>query len=1742
MKLRGTWFITVFVLVSFLAGATAAQEDITGCCCNTETGIARWAGFTLESLCPADHHFEPSENIPGLTPGPGFDTACLDFCETYAPPPETQLQACGNPTNPTPVDDVVVTPVKGARQFLVSWTQNCTADSYIIDRCTGDPCDDTYVQVAEVSGRFSYLDEDNALEMDETYTYRVKASYAGLQNGISPPVEASAFTGHLECLGVRHSDTMCIALNYYNQYEAYLTTYGYKGITPHIDSAVFLGDFAATVTNVFSIKNNAPFFCNENNQLIPKRTAGGKTKCDLGTICIPEDPPQCLVRSNCEREGIFMGLGVTRDNCEGVDPNRNYCFFDASTSIFKTCYPCDPSLACYDYKSQETCERDPCNIGRCAWQAYKAGDFDSGVCKNLDTNNCNFCDARGSVGSPTSDVYSDVFDRCTEAKALALSTDQFECFYNADSGEAVGCAEATCNSFTTPETCQAPPGGVTLDARTNQVLDGSTDTCGFQVCQWDSNLEIPCQKNADGTDPSLNWPDCSSQYPDLLSDEYKACEQDLVPPVTNYISQATTGTRIDRITFEVFDKKNNTALLLPTSQYDNDDDYRVFVCLDGASCTYRRVSTREINVDNLELKEGAATLFALHPGPNTVRFFAQDPAMNKEISRTLMVTGCEDCDGPKVVEVVLSGGYVDDDDVIYYADARPTFDVALNKEAEVVFVEVRQNGETFGITVLETQGGTAPFALNYTFIADLDLPDGTYEFVLNTRDENGVAMAQPLVQTFVIDTVAPSLSVLSFNESDVVTRVPLSVVFNTSERVRIINVTLTHDILVGNVNVDTKTIDLTKSFLSPDDMLFTSNAINITDGEKTLRIWVMDLAGNVYERTITFFVDAAPPLIWVENPPMGMSATALFDFIIRTDGFAECRYWPDESPPPGISFSGLDTFDITEDVRRHIEQEFEIPYPEEIYPVYVSCEDEAGRVSDTVIELMHITQPPQVLSVFASPNPVVQLPLQTAISVELTQPSFCKYSLEDESYDAMSHTFPGFGLRPDFINIGVVSLPDEPNATVYVQCMNAIGLGPANGSTIVDLALHAPFSLSSATPDLLGVSKIPITVTSNRDAFCTVVVDGVRTLFASDSVPKKNHRTNVSVNLSKVHRFDVTCATPAGVSSEGVEEETIRVEVLVDLTPPNMMYVRDDSSNENNTEFSFLTDQLRASWNANETETDVTLYYYRVAMVDNTTVVDCSKHPLGEGCVYATKSDPDDFFYIQFDEDKNRLNLTEQEDYFVYVAAQNLVGLVSGFNSSDGVTIDLASIPLYCSNGLLDATETDIDCGGSCGPTCLANQSCVANTDCASQVCDPVTLRCSMASCFDGVQNGYETGLDCGGDCDPCEDGMLCLSDDDCETGFCSAQGMCTEEDDCANGVLNEGETDVDCGGVCPFQCAIGDRCVEDLDCEQGACIDNFCRDDCNPADEDCDGVTDDSDGDGVPDHEDTCPRTPAGEVVNDQGCSAAQRDTDQDGLPDSWEIRYGLDPDDANDALADTDNDGITNIDEYRYGTDPTKIDSDGDGWSDYDEIMRGFDPNDPSSHPQKKGFLIFILLILLLALGVGGYYGYQYYKSHGRGHALRAASGLQIPGMIKKAFGMSAPKIPAKTQSKPAPEQSTTQAVSEHPPEPQWVSLEDVTAKKKEKKDDVFSKLKSIKNKPVESKTHNESKEGHKVDAQEEDHKLPESIFKTLGSYTKDVKPEPANTTKSAIEKLKKKNASGKNTEVSAKLKSLAKKGKKK
>ena len=141
-----------------------------------------------------------------------------------------------------------------------------------------------------------------------------------------------------------------------------------------------------------------------------------------------------------------------------------------------------------------------------------------------------------------------------------------------------------------------------------------------------------------------------------------------------------------------------------------------------------------------------------------------------------------------------------------------------------------------------------------------------------------------------------------------------------------------------------------------------------------------------------------------------------------------------------------------------------------------------------------------------------------------------------------------------------------------------------------------------------------------------------------------------------------------------------------------------------------------------------------------------------------------------------------------------------------------------CSNGVQDGDETDVDCGGACGSTCEVGEGCLAGSDCISQLCEGGACAPDPA-CSDGVLGGSESDVDCGGSCGPtCEVGELCNDDADCASAFCDEATDTCQIPACDDGVQNGDETDVDCGGSCGPTCENGEDCAVNGDCVDDNC------------------------------------------------------------------------------------------------------------------------------------------------------------------------------------------------------------------------------------------------------------------------------------------------------------------------------------
>ncbi len=166
----------------------------------------------------------------------------------------------------------------------------------------------------------------------------------------------------------------------------------------------------------------------------------------------------------------------------------------------------------------------------------------------------------------------------------------------------------------------------------------------------------------------------------------------------------------------------------------------------------------------------------------------------------------------------------------------------------------------------------------------------------------------------------------------------------------------------------------------------------------------------------------------------------------------------------------------------------------------------------------------------------------------------------------------------------------------------------------------------------------------------------------------------------------------------------------------------------------------------------------------------------------------------------------------------------------------------YCGDMICIAPEECASCPKDCGacdePACVPRwdctdwgecifpgyqeRVCIPLTPCANETEKPATMQACEpdATCEDGVKNGKETGVDCGGPCDACptcNDGEQNQGEEKTDCG-----GPCDACPTCNDGVKNQDESDLDCGGVCEA-CGDGMRCRNNGECESAVCLRGIC-------------------------------------------------------------------------------------------------------------------------------------------------------------------------------------------------------------------------------------------------------------------------------------------------------------------------------
>jgi hypothetical protein len=174
---------------------------------------------------------------------------------------------------------------------------------------------------------------------------------------------------------------------------------------------------------------------------------------------------------------------------------------------------------------------------------------------------------------------------------------------------------------------------------------------------------------------------------------------------------------------------------------------------------------------------------------------------------------------------------------------------------------------------------------------------------------------------------------------------------------------------------------------------------------------------------------------------------------------------------------------------------------------------------------------------------------------------------------------------------------------------------------------------------------------------------------------------------------------------------------------------------------------------------------------------DAARHAAYLGAVQMIESNPHDhiIFMLLFDDNPHDWTLSEYEwnknslvtsmfapDVTLGGEPMLSIGFRAHLSPCEGDCALPAPID-RCHDRVLDQDETAIDCGGATCGKCAANLACTRDADCLDGRCS--NGMCQLPTCNDGLQNGFETEVDCGAECNGCAIGDACYDDNDCPGG-----------------------------------------------------------------------------------------------------------------------------------------------------------------------------------------------------------------------------------------------------------------------------------------------------------------------------------------------------------------------------------------
>ncbi|PIN68549.1 hypothetical protein COV93_09035 [Candidatus Woesearchaeota archaeon CG11_big_fil_rev_8_21_14_0_20_43_8] len=1447
----------------------------TGCCC-TQNQFP----YLPKAACPID----PSKSLNTQFIQTSQTSDCSKLCAAVITAPSS-TKSCDDKTYlKTNINKVTVSHVRGTQELVVNWytkdTSGCPPHLLTISRkCSNDatggatnicPIGETDFKVIKKSydpsfiSSFKFIDDDPTLAWGMNYTYKIEPQYVYFDTAANPPTEGmypdssgglsltggsnddisvtgGIIMGDIECWHQTTSNPFCISEGFYDQFQTYFGDLG-------LSTAFSVFKQTKELTN----KEQA-FTCTDKNKLMSNKPCP-----NAGEYCVIKSGiAACLdTKSECEYGGYPFGMYNDPIDCEG----RGFCYYDKNTrTTIGSCFSCvvestSSRVECSDYKSKAACEADSCAAGplkggdaECEWD-YIDTSLGIGICKNTKDNPCNLCDASENGGFAADDgdnigSTNIVFEGCTPEKAKVLDPNGDKCTYNAGTGKMDSCANFVCSDLKATE-C-----GSTTLLTDNKLSTTASIKCNLQGC---NAVGKACFKDMDG-DKSA---DCLNS-----GTIDKICEQDRFPPITDVFEYKGTLGNTEKLSFTVKDKKNADQQYVAASGLG----YTTYFCMapvSGTACSVTTSSksmaaggslsvtkTKKNGQDVYQLVDSSSPSTVIAESSvaaNKLRFFTQDEAKNLEEVKTQTVTFKGNAN--PIVKLTISNA-IEYNNVWYTTSSSPTIKAEFSTIDSVSLYKLYLNSVEIPLATPNIQNvGSGKVGL---FKPAQSLGDGEYTFLVKGVVNNAGSVTGTI--KFMVDVTPPQVaSIKPENGNKTVitsgglTAINAEIKFKNSENVEITALTM---------NVDEKdpyTMSDKRSLFSPgtgsysDTFTATLMPSTIGDGRKYIIFTAQDIAGNILKDYKSYFdLQTHASDVYLITPKNGVVPSKPLKLEIGTTGYANCRY-SDIYP---LSWEKSKLFDEG-NTNSYVHTKSGYTFAGASGKINLICKDAMGQVRADFM-LNYDPTAPKILSAQADPNQIAEYydfqeqKVRTKLFVMTDDETICRYSTSSSAtYDTMDGKFNesttlGGSSKEEFKKDHeryLVMDDYKDTYNYYVLCKNKVGLLSNKAIITFSVDTSIGFAISNVVvPSVTNHTSVPFKIKTNKKGSCSYDLDGSSGMMMTTD--GYDHDGSASLLAGDGwHNVSFSCSFTGEGSIYLPENATSSVKTfLVDTTPPTLPQV--DVQGKIDTSylgliFSWRNKSIIAKWNSTDPNSPydpakapgAAKFNFRYSLYNsNSGMALITDKPNTQNNIWQV---------LAYDDNGKPLSLKTGSRYYIEVFVSDWLGNEQTWpGKSLDIEIDPTKMPTHCDDKIKNSGESDIDCGGECDP-CNLNKTCIKSSDCYTNYCGLPNTKakvkvCLTPSCDDGIKNGDETGIDCGGSCFAnCGPGSGCYQDSDCSIGMvCDVlTGLCTKTSDtCKNGIPDSNEAGIDCGGVCTTKCSSGSTCSKDSDCTSGTCNNGYC-------------------------------------------------------------------------------------------------------------------------------------------------------------------------------------------------------------------------------------------------------------------------------------------------------------------------------